>query len=94
MFHKNLLKNIRVISLLVLAYTLTACAVVPSKITPIHTKDGNAGHIINCSGELRNWAQCYQRASTMCGANGYKQYAKNKGPEQERSLVIACKEAP
>ncbi len=81
------------ISLLLLTLSLTACLQTPPKVTNINTKDGKAGYAIRCGGSARSWAQCFERASELCGANGYKQYAKNTGRDYERSLIIACKDA-
>lgn len=73
----------------------------------VYTSDGKIGYSIKCSGTARSWSSCYEKASDICGANGYitlekdtdqgsvitgNQYGLHGGSVVRRSMVIQCKE--
>lgn len=33
--------------------------------------DGSAGYSLDCSGTLRDWGACYEKAGELCGTRGY-----------------------
>jgi len=82
------------------------------------TQDGKKGHVINCTpgwtggivGSIANastsWAQCYQRAGELCGAQGYtvlqqsgeagvradvSRGAGSMSTTNNRSMIVQCK---
>ena len=49
------------------AVALTGCATSSETVLP----SGAHGYSINCSGAAMTWAQCYEKAGSLC-PNGYK----------------------
>lgn len=47
---------------------LGACAVASTLYLP----NGSQGYSINCSGAALTWGACYQKASELCGSQGYQ----------------------
>ena len=63
----------KLLSLILAITALTACA----NSSQTYTADGKVGHSINCSGTVRNWGMCYEKAGEICGAKGYEVLEKN-----------------
>ncbi|MFQ6573031.1 hypothetical protein [Pseudomonas sp. UM16] len=69
-------------------------------------KHGKRGLHINCSGLSSSWDQCNSKATTACGAKGYKVIARSGDDDAEsgdylfglnpagytsRSMIVICK---
>lgn len=83
-------------------FFLSACVTVETTYAP----DGREAHVINCSGEVSGWHQCYKAAGDLCGTSGYElldrtseQSASAGGSASgfgasmntDRTMLIACK---
>jgi hypothetical protein len=55
----------------VLAVTLPLALVSCASSSQTFGPDGRVAHAINCSGTLRSWAACFDRAGEICQAAGY-----------------------
>jgi hypothetical protein len=88
----------RILALLVALFVLTACA----SSRQIYTNDGSVGHAINCSGTIRDWSMCYEKAGELCQSSGYEIISRNEstgyvvsdfytGTTYGRQLVIQCR---
>jgi len=95
------MKRITVIAALLL---VSAC----SATSTTHTKLGNRGLHINCSGLGSSWDQCLQEAETACGPAGYRTLAKSSDVKEDpddfvfglnpagyssRSMIVRCKKS-
>lgn len=73
---------------------------------PVFTSNGKKGHSIDCSGEFSTWGDCYEKASEICKARGYRVLEKMGDKESSitagkdglfsstthtRNLIIQCK---
>lgn len=56
--------------MLAFALTVSGCATANKTYAP----DGREAYSIDCSGTARTWAQCVEKAGTLCGASGYDVY--------------------
>lgn len=91
---------------LAFVFALAACST--SSTDLVHLPDGQTGFAVNCSGagSSSSWAECYQRAGTACGANGYDIVSKDNDDGaaagggvsnlatanvKSRSMVVRCK---
>lgn len=87
--------------IILIALTLTACASAKETYTP----SGDKGYTLNCSGSVRNWGMCTQKAGELCGSSGYtilnqygdqsvivttNQSGMNATPVTNRTMVIQC----
>ena len=88
----------------VAAIALAGCAVSSETVLP----SGAHGYSINCSGAAMTWAQCYEKAGSLC-PNGYKiveQEGQTPGttvgatpsalfgaPIVDRTMLVQCKPA-
>lgn len=50
-----------------LAVSLSACASVATTYGP----DGQLAYSLNCSGLVRSWGKCLEKAGDLCGTRGY-----------------------
>lgn len=53
---------------LILALLLSGCASSSQTYAP----DGGQAYSLNCSGTVRNWGMCEQKAGDICKEKGYK----------------------
>lgn len=83
------------------AIVLGGCAT--STVT--YLPDGSRGHSIQCSGSAVSWAQCEQKAGSLCKSAGYQvisrhedsgatvsgtQYGIFGGTTHNRSMLVKC----
>lgn len=52
---------------------LSACA----SSTPTFAPDGREAFSLNCSGTLRDWGMCHEKAGEICGSKGYDVLVQN-----------------
>ena len=94
----------RDVLVLVATLTLAGCATSSETVLP----SGARGYSISCSGSALTWAQCYDKAGSLC-PNGYKiveQQGQTPGatiaatpsglfgtPIVDRSMLVQCKPA-
>jgi hypothetical protein len=82
---------------------LTGCA----SVSETYTSDGKQGYSLNCSGTVRHWGMCYEKAGELCGAKGYEvlektgeqgamaSVDKSSGfatTTHSRNMIVKCKE--
>ena len=81
-----------------LLLTLAGCV----STREVYTPDGRQGHTIDCSAYRHSWADCFAKASDLCGARGYDILARTGEPGAQafgagasttmgRTMLIACK---
>ena len=94
----------RDVLVLVATLTLAGCATSSETVLP----SGARGYSISCSGSALTWAQCYDKAGSLC-PNGYKIVEQQGqtpgeaiaatpsglygGPIVDRSMLVQCKPA-
>lgn len=71
----------KILSLTALVLLLSGCASTKQTYGP----DGRVAHSLNCSGTLRDWGMCYQKAGEICGLSGYDVLTMNG----ERGLYVS-----
>ena len=84
------------------AAVLAGCITVKETSTP----DGKPAHSITCSGNALSWADCHEKAASICGAKSYTVVAGGQdaavvgsrteggllgGTTVARNMVIQCK---
>lgn len=80
------------LSLLAAAVVLSGCAAGADKT---YGPDGREAYNLTCSGNMRNWGMCYEKAGEICGRKGYTIIRRDG--EQDgigmafRSMVIQCR---
>jgi hypothetical protein len=87
--------------LLSTAMFLGACAT--STVT--YLPDGSRGYSIQCSGSAVSWAQCEQKAGSLCKSAGYEEISRREdsgasisgtqfgvfgGTTHNRSMLVKC----
>lgn len=85
-----------------LALLLSGCA----SSSQTYATDGRAAYSLNCSGTVRNWGACEQRAGEICQSAGYdvlsrtgergamasaSQYGAFATSTVMRTMLIACR---
>lgn len=88
--------------IIVLTFLLTGCA----SSSPTYAPDGSHAFSLDCSGTVRNWGMCYEKAGELCKERGYEVVAGGSDSSSTlvanqngvvassghtRSLVIKCK---
>ena len=69
---------------------LTGCFATADQM---YLPDGSSGYRISCSGYMGEASDCIQKASDLCGANGYQTYDQNgklKNDDVQTQAVIAA----
>lgn len=87
--------KIKTTFLIFAASLLAGCASSSQTYTP----DGRVGYSLNCSGNVRTWGACEQKAGDICGARGYEILSKTSdnvvlatdNSPISRSMLIVCK---
>ena len=77
------------VTLLLAASFVASCAPTAKKII---TPNGNAGYVVECSGNQYSWADCYKKAYESCKGK-YRIIDKNessRGLKTIRSMAIEC----
>lgn len=84
------------------AAAVSAC----SSPKPIYLADGRPGYSIDCSGTVRTWGQCMEKAGQVCGARGFDVLSQDGTnshivntfggnnqviPTASRTMLIACR---
>lgn len=60
--------------------------------TPVTTQDGRAAFLVECSGTLYGWNDCYVEARKLCAGN-YKEIRRTdyaRGEKPIREIEVAC----
>lgn len=60
----------KVCAVFALVFFVAGCATANKTYAP----DGREAYSIDCSGSARTWAQCVEKAGSLCGAHGYDIY--------------------
>jgi hypothetical protein len=81
------------IALLCAAALLAGCA---AGATTTRLADGAEGIVLSCSGALRSWATCLERAGELCGARGYEVLDRHEelgliASDTTRVMVLRCR---
>jgi hypothetical protein len=82
--------------------TLAAC----STPKPVYLADGRPGYSVDCSGTVRTWGECMEKAGEVCGSRGFDVLSQNGTnshivntfggnnqviPTASRTMLVACK---
>jgi hypothetical protein len=73
------------LSIAAIAIISTACGSQHFTYAP----DGRRGYVVTCGGFLNSWSSCLTKAGRACGNKGYDTI---QGTEEDRSMLIACKQ--
>lgn len=73
------------LSIAAIAITLMSCSSQHATYAP----DGRRGYVVTCAGFLNSWSSCLTKAGRACGAKGYDTI---QGTEDDRSMLIACRQ--
>ena len=76
------------------------------RVNDIHLYDGSIGHTISCDGRELSIETCFEKATELCGANGFETVTRegrstgrsiakgstdpNSGPFDTRHILIRC----
>jgi hypothetical protein len=89
-------------ALVLIAVMLAGC----STPKPVYLANGKQGYSIDCSGTVRTWGQCMEKAGQVCGARGFDVLSQDGGnshivntfggnnqviPTASRTMLIACR---
>jgi hypothetical protein len=92
----------RAVAVVLATALMAACA----STKPVYLPDGRQGYSVDCSGTVRTWGQCLEKAGAACGSRGYEvvDQAGNNSfvhntmggnfqviPTASRTMIIACK---
>lgn len=67
------MKNIIIAACITVLAAASGCA----SSSFVYGPDGRPAHSINCSGAFLNWGECFKKAGSLCGSNGYDTLAVN-----------------
>jgi hypothetical protein len=82
--HERLIEKHGMLPLVVLALSLTGCAV----SREVRTADGWINHVVSCGGPFLNMGHCLERAGRVCAGRGYQVLNKVGGelPNQPHAM--------